>query len=67
MKKMLIIICLLLVSCTTEVSTNNFYQTNYNSNCIKNGTTWSELVLCQKKDLDSEHVQNDLTNSLLNQ
>lgn len=65
MKKLLIVICLVLTACADSVSTNSLYQTNYDSGCIKSGTTWSELVLCQKKDLDSEHVQNDLTNSLL--
>lgn len=66
MKKLLLLISIIgLASCNTFVSSTPYYQTTYNSNCVYKGTTWSELVLCQKKDLDSEWEQDKITNELL--
>ena len=49
----------------TIMNTNPYYQTNYDSECLYTGITWSELALCQQKDLESEWAQNNITNDLL--
>lgn len=66
MKKLLLCIsCFILIGCNNIVNTNSYYQTTYNSNCVYKGTTWSELVLCQRKDLENEWEQDKITNNLL--
>lgn len=51
--------------CNTIIDSTPYYQTTYDSNCLYSGVTWSDLVLCQQKDLDSEWEQNRITNELL--
>lgn len=69
MKKFLFAIsCMFIVTgCNnTVINQNPYYQTNYDSGCVYEGVTWTELVLCQQKDLDQEWEQNNITNNLLN-
>lgn len=62
----LFLISLCLTGCSgTIINSNPYYQTNYDDNCIRNGVTWSELVLCQQKNLEQEWSQNNITNELL--
>lgn len=67
MKKILLMLIsvLILAGCNTFLNTNPYYQTTYDSNCVYKGTTWSELVLCQQKDLENEWEQDKITNNLL--
>lgn len=54
-----------LSGCTTIIDSNPYYQTDYNSECLYSGVTWSELIMCLQKDLDSEWEQNRITNDLI--
>lgn len=62
-------LCVVVAGCTVErrdvIQTNRFYQENFDSGCIRDGVSFSEMILCQQKDLKSEHSQNEITNRLV--
>lgn len=64
--------CLMLVGCswfgtTTTISTNQYYQTNYNYFCLDGDKTWSQIVVCLDAESKAEKAQNKVTNDLLDQ
>lgn len=51
----------------TPVSTNSFYQQDYNYFCFEEGKTWSQIVVCLTAEGKAERTQNHVTNDLLEQ
>lgn len=73
LKKLLIavIFCLLCVGCSKEVSdisVNNYRQTNYSTlHCFDGSKTFSQIIICQKEVDKKEKMQNNVTNSMLDE
>ena len=64
--------CLMLVGCswfgtTTTISTNQYFQTDYNYFCLDGDKTWSQIVVCLDAESKAEKAQNKVTNDLLDQ
>lgn len=75
LKKLILILIvaffmLMLTGCSwfgsnNTISTNNFYQTDYNYFCLDGDKTWSQIVVCLKAEDDAEKAQNHVTNEML--
>ena len=49
----------------TTVSVNEFYQTDYDYNCLEENKTFSQIIICLKTQDDAEKAQNKVTNDLI--
>lgn len=49
----------------TTISVNEFYQTNYDYNCLEEDKTFSQIIICLKTQDNAEKAQNKITNDLI--
>lgn len=49
----------------TTVSVNEFYQTDYEYNCLEEDKTFSQIIICLQTQDNAEKAQNKITNDLI--
>lgn len=62
-------LCFAFVGCAKDpsvVTVNNYRQTNYTTlHCFDGSKTFSQIIICQKEVDKKEKMQNNVTNSML--